>query len=79
MRKYRVAAVPQQGIKLLRLECDFLQIREVPRLTVCVNYEFHREAALEGHELAQKWLEREYPGWAHFRSTKCRSRYAGHE
>jgi hypothetical protein len=62
MRKHRVA-VPQRPTKLLRQECDFLQIRDVTELTACVNYEFHREAALEGHEPAQKWLEREYPGW----------------
>jgi hypothetical protein len=44
-------------------ECDFPDIDALTALKCCINYEFHREAALEGCEAAREWLEREYPGW----------------
>src|SRR6516225_8662346 len=44
-------------------ECDFPGVEALTALKVCINYEFHREAALQGWQPAQVWLEQEYPGW----------------
>ena len=44
-------------------ECDFPGIDTLTALKVCTNYEYHREAALEGYEPARIRLLEEYPGW----------------
>src|SRR6266446_1953884 len=53
----------QSPSQLELAECDFRGIAGLAKLKVCINYEYHREAAIEGHQPAFAWLEKEYPCW----------------
>lgn len=44
-------------------ECDFPGVSTLTTLKVCIEREYHREAALEGWERARAWLEKEYADW----------------
>lgn len=44
-------------------ECDFPGTETLTALKVCIDYEFHREGALEDCETAKLWLEQKHPGW----------------
>jgi hypothetical protein len=52
----------QTSLRLTRDECDFRGITELTKLKVAINYEFLREAALEGDKRAGAWLDKEYQG-----------------